>query len=45
MLVDYSVEDHMFRSLMLIYTPLIMNMYMLCEYLAFVPEDMGEVLL
>ena len=29
----YSVEDHMFRSLMHINTPLIMNMNMLCEQL------------
>ena len=33
MLVVYSVEDHMFRSLMIINTPLIMNMNMLREQL------------
>ena len=30
-LLVYLVEDHMFRSLMHIITPLIMNMHMLCE--------------
>ena len=29
--IVYLVEDHMFRSIMHINTPLIMNMNMLCE--------------